>query len=103
MPGKGRFGTPSLIAPSLARIYNRVENKRFPLADLLGTASQGCSCKLAAITHDSYGAPMRTVRVPLGKRTYTILIGKGLLRQLGPQCKELELGQNCAVISDRQV
>src|SRR5438477_6271468 len=46
---------------------------------------------------------MRTVQVPLGERSYSILIGKGLLRRLGAECDKLELGQRCAIISDRKV
>ena len=46
---------------------------------------------------------MRVVKVPLGERSYSILIGRELLRRLGPECDKLELGQNCAVISDRTV
>ena len=46
---------------------------------------------------------MRVVKVPLGERSYSILIGTGLLRRLGAECDKLELGQRCAVISDRNV
>lgn len=46
---------------------------------------------------------MRVVKVRLKERSYPILIGKGLLRRLGPECDKLELGQRCAVISDRHV
>ena len=43
---------------------------------------------------------MRVVKVPLGNRSYSILIGPGLLPQLGLQCSKLKLGRRCAVISD---
>src|SRR5213593_3362610 len=46
---------------------------------------------------------MHSVQVPLGERSYSILIGKGLLRRLGSECDRLQLGQRCAVISDRKV
>lgn len=46
---------------------------------------------------------MRTVKVPLGGRSYSILIGRGLLSRLGSECRRLGLGRRCAVISDRQV
>jgi 3-dehydroquinate synthase len=46
---------------------------------------------------------MHLVKVPLGERSYSIVIGKGLLRRLGAECDKLELGQRCAVISDRKV
>jgi 3-dehydroquinate synthase len=46
---------------------------------------------------------VRTVKVPLGKRSYLIKIGEGLLAQLGPECGQLGLGRRCAVITDSQV
>jgi 3-dehydroquinate synthase len=46
---------------------------------------------------------MRVVKVPLGNRTYNILIGRGLLNRLGAECAGLELGHRCAIISDRKV
>src|SRR5579862_2236258 len=46
---------------------------------------------------------MRTVKVPLGNRSYNIVIGRGLLRGLGAACKKLGLGNRCAIISDRNV
>jgi 3-dehydroquinate synthase len=46
---------------------------------------------------------MRTVNVPLGNRSYKILIGGGLLARLGSQCAALELGRRCAIISDSNV
>jgi 3-dehydroquinate synthase len=46
---------------------------------------------------------MRTVTVPLGERTYSILIGSGLLPNLGPECTRLQLGRRCAVLSDTRV
>src|SRR5207249_3467925 len=36
---------------------------------------------------------MRVVPVPLNERSYSIMIGKGLLRQLGGECDKLELGR----------
>ena len=46
---------------------------------------------------------MRTVQVHLGKRSYRILIGGGLLTRLGTECKKLSLGARCAVITDKNV
>lgn len=46
---------------------------------------------------------MRVVKVPLGNRTYNILIGGGLLNRLGAECAQLQLGRRCAIISDRNV
>ncbi len=46
---------------------------------------------------------MRTVKVPLGTRSYEIKIGAGLLSDLGRHCAGLKLGSRCAVISDRNV
>jgi 3-dehydroquinate synthase len=46
---------------------------------------------------------MRIVQVPLGARAYSIHIGSGLLDQLAAQCRELNVGPRCAVISDRNV
>jgi len=46
---------------------------------------------------------MRVVKVPLGSRSYSILIGPGLLPRLGVECHKLKLGRRCAVISDANV
>jgi 3-dehydroquinate synthase len=46
---------------------------------------------------------MRTVTVALGKRSYPILVGPGLLSALGRLAAKLELGRRCAVISDLSV
>src|SRR5581483_4504412 len=46
---------------------------------------------------------MRSVKVPLGDRSYEIFIGRGLLAKLGSECARLGLGRRCAVISDRNV
>ncbi len=46
---------------------------------------------------------MRMVKVPLGNRSYNILIARDLLTQLGAECSKLQLGQRCAIISDRNV
>lgn len=41
--------------------------------------------------------------MPLGKRSYQIKIGTGLLKRLGPECRNLNLAKRCAVITDRKV
>jgi len=46
---------------------------------------------------------VRTVNVPLGGRSYSIRIGKGLLTKLGSNCRKLQLGRRCAVITDTRV
>ena len=46
---------------------------------------------------------MREVTVPLGARSYSILVGKRLLPELGRRCAALKLGQRCALISDANV
>jgi 3-dehydroquinate synthase len=46
---------------------------------------------------------MRTVKVPLGNRSYNILIAGGLLKRLGVECGKLSLGRRCAIISDSNV
>ena len=48
-------------------------------------------------------ALMRTVHVPLGERSYSILIGSGLLPQLGAECRKLGPGNRCAVVTDTNV
>ncbi|MEI9864606.1 MAG: 3-dehydroquinate synthase [Limisphaerales bacterium] len=46
---------------------------------------------------------MHSVSVQLGKRSYIIKIGGGLLSRLGVACAELKLGRRCAVITDSNV
>jgi len=46
---------------------------------------------------------MRTVNVPLGDRSYQILIGPGLLDRLGPDSHKLALGKRCAVVTDERI
>jgi 3-dehydroquinate synthase len=46
---------------------------------------------------------MREVTVPLGARSYSILIGTKLLPALGRHCAQLKLGRRCAIISDANV
>jgi 3-dehydroquinate synthase len=46
---------------------------------------------------------MREVNVPLGTRSYSILIAPKLLPQLGARCAALKLGSRCAIITDRNV
>ncbi|MBI4663178.1 MAG: 3-dehydroquinate synthase [Verrucomicrobia bacterium] len=46
---------------------------------------------------------MRTVKVPLGDRSYPIYIGAGALSRLPMECARRQLAARCAVISDRNV
>jgi 3-dehydroquinate synthase len=46
---------------------------------------------------------MRTVRVPLGDRSYEILIGSKLLDSLGDRCRRVKLNGRCAVVTDSNV
>ena len=46
---------------------------------------------------------MRTVEVPLGQRSYQIKIAAKLLPRLGAECRRLNLGTRCAVITDSTV
>jgi 3-dehydroquinate synthase len=46
---------------------------------------------------------VRTVSVQLGKRSYAIKIGGGLLASLGGECARLKLGARCAIITDTNV
>jgi 3-dehydroquinate synthase len=46
---------------------------------------------------------VRTVSVQLGKRSYAIKIGGGLLARLGGECARLKLGARCAIITDTNV
>lgn len=46
---------------------------------------------------------VRTVKVPLGNRSYTIKIAEGLLDDLGGYCAQLKLGSRCAIITDTNV
>lgn len=46
---------------------------------------------------------MRTVKVELGPRSYPILIGQNLLDKSGAECRRLQLGRRCAIISDQNV
>ncbi|HEY0551137.1 MAG TPA: 3-dehydroquinate synthase [Verrucomicrobiae bacterium] len=45
----------------------------------------------------------RTVRVALAARSYGIVIGSGVNRQIGERCRALDLGTRCAIISDANV
>jgi 3-dehydroquinate synthase len=46
---------------------------------------------------------MRTVQVPLGDRTYTIVVDRRLLPSLGERCRNFGLLGRCAVITDKNV
>lgn len=46
---------------------------------------------------------VRTVRVPLGNRSYDIKIAPGLIPTLGAECARLKLGPRCAIITDTNV
>lgn len=46
---------------------------------------------------------MRKVTVSLGSRSYAIDVGRDLLAQIGLRCRDLNLRERCAVISDANV
>lgn len=46
---------------------------------------------------------MRTVKVPLGNRSYDIKISPGLIGNLGTECVRLKLGHRCVIITDTNV
>jgi 3-dehydroquinate synthase len=46
---------------------------------------------------------MRTVQVPLGNRSYTIVVDRTLLPTLGERCRNFGLLGKCAVITDKNV
>jgi 3-dehydroquinate synthase len=46
---------------------------------------------------------MHTVKVSLGARSYAIAIGNQLLPRLGQECRRLQLGNRCAVVTDARV
>jgi 3-dehydroquinate synthase len=46
---------------------------------------------------------VHTVPVQLGRRSYAIKIGGGLLARLGGECARLKLGARCAIITDTNV
>ena len=53
----------------------------------------------------SMSSEIQSVPVPLGSRAYRVLIGAGILSQLGQMASELgpELGKRCAVVTDSNV
>lgn len=46
---------------------------------------------------------MQTIEVGLDERSYSVLIGHGILSQLGESCQALKLGRQVAVITDEAV
>ena len=46
---------------------------------------------------------MRTVKVPLGERSYSIVIGRRVADRVGRACEKLGFAARCAVITDDQV
>ncbi len=46
---------------------------------------------------------MRTVKLPLGPRSYSIVIGRRVADRLGRACVKLGFGTRCAVVTDSQV
>ena len=65
-----------------------------------GGVFEGMTCQNSA---RHYALSMRTVKVPLGGRSYRILVGEGLLCRLGQECQRLNLGERCALITDTTV
>ena len=46
---------------------------------------------------------MPRIQVPLGDRSYEVLIGPRLLPSLGERCRKLNLGRRCLVVTDENV
>ncbi len=46
---------------------------------------------------------MRKVTVPLGARTYPVMVGQGLIPSLGQHCRRLKVASRCAVLADTTV
>lgn len=46
---------------------------------------------------------MRSIRVPLGTRSYSIAVDRGVLLRVGAACARLKLGRRCVVITDSNV
>lgn len=44
-----------------------------------------------------------SVKVPLGERSYSVLVGRGILGDLGKFAADLGLGRRCAIITDSTV
>jgi len=62
------------------------------------------TCKtLTPRRQPTYAWPVHTVPVQLGRRSYAIKIGAGLLERLGGECARLKLGARCAIITDTNV
>jgi 3-dehydroquinate synthase len=53
--------------------------------------------------HPETNAAGERVTVSLGARSYEVLVGPGVLTELGARAKDLGLGRACAVISDSNV
>src|SRR3989440_4597027 len=64
--------------------------------------NDSCPAPLHCLSN-AYPCPVRIVKVPLGSRSYQIKIGPGLLDRLGPECAQLNLSRQCAIISDVHV
>jgi 3-dehydroquinate synthase len=65
--------------------------------------STGSSEALRLSLSDCYRWNMRIVSVPLGERSYDILVGRALLPGLGAACARLKLSGTCVIISDTHV
>jgi 3-dehydroquinate synthase len=76
------FGAPAVGGNAVARV----------------AVVRGC-----AADRSGYARAMRSVQVALGARSYSILIGPGLLSRAGRECARLGLARRCAVITDDQV
>jgi 3-dehydroquinate synthetase len=46
---------------------------------------------------------MRTVKLPLGPRTYSIVIGRRVADRLGRACARIGLASRCALVTDAKV
>ncbi len=63
-------------------------------------APQGKSCDRDVSLYSQF---VRVVKVPLGRRSYPIHVGSGVISQLGALCRRSRLGTRCVIVSDRNV
>src|SRR5207248_8659802 len=96
IPAQCATGKASAVAAVAADVRRRNPNLNVP-GQVVGSPSlRFCPARTLrrrSLPHGEalvYGVAMRLVRVSLGERSYSILIGNGLVRRLGAECDKLE-------------